>query len=154
MLHAITFDFWGTLYQHAHAREERAQLLAEALVAHNQPRSRTELEAAENHTWSVWERVWREERRSITFERWMEELLTHLILVPDAGTLVIHAGKRFFKLTYGNLAQYMGERGRRGKKLPRGFQNVDWLESQAPVQVPLELGDNMDGQGTEGSRTR
>jgi len=80
-----------------------------------------------------------------------EELLTHLILVPEEGTLVIHAGKRFFKLTYGNLSQYMGERGRRGKKLPRGFQNVDWLESQAPVQAPLELsGNNMDGQETEG----
>jgi len=78
LLHAVTFDFWGTLYQHAHAREERAHLLAEALAAHNQPRSRTALEAAENHTWSVWERVWREERRSITFERWMEELLAHL----------------------------------------------------------------------------
>ena len=73
-----------------------------------------------------------------------EELLTHLILVPDEGTLVIHAGKRFFKLTHGNLAQYMGERGRRGKKLPRGFQNVDWLESQAPVQTPLALGDTAD----------
>jgi len=78
-----------------------------------------------------------------------EELLNHLILVPEEGTLVIHAGKRFFKLTYGNLAQYVGERGRRGKKLPRGFQNVDRLESQAPVQAPLELGDNMDGQETE-----
>lgn len=78
MLHAITFDFWGTLYQHAHAREERAHLLREVLAAHNQPRSRTALEAAENHTRSVWERVWREGRRSITFERWMEELLTHL----------------------------------------------------------------------------
>ena len=78
-----------------------------------------------------------------------EELLTHLVLVPEGGTLVIHAGKRFFKLTYGNLAQYMGERGRRGKKLPRGFQNVDWLESQAPVQAPLELGENMNGQETE-----
>jgi hypothetical protein len=41
------------------------------------------------------------------------------------------AGKRFFKLTYGNLTQYVGERGRRGKKLPRGFQNVDRLESEA-----------------------
>ncbi len=69
-----------------------------------------------------------------------EELLTHVVLVPGEGTLVIHAGKRFFKLTTGNLVQYVGERGRRGKKLPRGFQKVDWLETQAPAQAPLVLG--------------
>ena len=67
------------------------------------------------------------------------ELLIHLIIVPEEGTLTIFAGKRFFRLTYGNLAQYVGERGRRGKKLPRGFQNVDRLESDAPDQAPLEL---------------
>ncbi|MCB2149453.1 MAG: DNA topoisomerase IV subunit A [Deltaproteobacteria bacterium] len=65
------------------------------------------------------------------------ELLIHLTLVPAEGSLTIFAGKRFFKLTYGNLTQYVGERGRRGKKLPRGFQNVDRLESEAPVQAPL-----------------
>jgi topoisomerase-4 subunit A len=68
-----------------------------------------------------------------------EELLVHLCLVPEEGTLTIFAGKRFFKLTYGNLTQYAGERGRRGKKLPRGFQNVDRLESEPPVQAPLAL---------------
>jgi topoisomerase-4 subunit A len=67
------------------------------------------------------------------------ELLMHLCLIPEEGTLTIFAGKRFFKLTYGNLTQYVGERGRRGKKLPRGFQNVDRLESEAPVQAPLSL---------------
>jgi len=67
------------------------------------------------------------------------ELLIHLIVVPEEGTLTIFAGKRFFKLTYGNLTQYVGERGRRGKKLPRGFQNVDRLESDAPDQTPLAL---------------
>ena len=68
-----------------------------------------------------------------------EDLLTHLCLVPQEGSLTIYAGKRFFKLTAGNLAQYVGERGRRGKKLPRGFQNVDRLESEAPIQAPLSM---------------
>jgi topoisomerase-4 subunit A len=67
------------------------------------------------------------------------ELLTHLTLVPVDGSLTIFAGKRFFKLTPGNLTEYVGERGRRGKKLPRGFQNVDRLESEMPVQTPLSL---------------
>ncbi len=80
-----------------------------------------------------------------------EELLTHLCLVPAEGTLTIYAGKRFFKLTAGNLTQYVGERGRRGKKLPRGFQNVDRLESEAPAQAPLTL---MTGDGDEHDKTR
>ncbi len=68
-----------------------------------------------------------------------KELLIHLTLVPSEGALTIFAGKRFFKLTYGNLAQYAGERGRRGKKLPRGFQNMDRLRSEPPAQTPLSL---------------
>ncbi len=68
-----------------------------------------------------------------------KELLIHLTLVVEEGILTIFAGKRFFKLSYGNLTQYLGERGRRGKKLPRGFQNVDYLESETPVQAPLRL---------------
>ena len=63
-----------------------------------------------------------------------EELLIHLTLVPAEGSLTIHAGKRFFKLTAGNLTQYLGERGRRGRKLPRGFQNVDRLEVNSSIQ--------------------
>jgi putative hydrolase of the HAD superfamily len=78
MLRAITFDFWGTLYRNTYARDERLELLGRALADHGQPRSRTELETAENHVWSVWERVWRQEQRSMTFEDWMAELLDYL----------------------------------------------------------------------------
>jgi topoisomerase-4 subunit A len=45
-------------------------------------------------------------------------------------SLVIHSGKRFLKLGMGDLEHYRGERGRRGNKLPRGFQNVDRVEIQ------------------------
>jgi len=78
MLHAVTFDFWGTLYQNAHARDERLHLLEEVLTRHSQPRPRTELEAAYRYVWSVWNRVWREQHRSITIERWLRELLAFL----------------------------------------------------------------------------
>ncbi len=78
MLRAITFDFWGTLYRNTFARDERLELLGRALAEHGQPRSRAELETAENHVWSVWERVWRQEQRSMAFEDWMAELLGHL----------------------------------------------------------------------------
>ncbi|MEE8389669.1 MAG: HAD family hydrolase [Anaerolineae bacterium] len=78
MLHAITFDFWGTLYQNAFAREERLRLLEKVLVRHDQPRPQTALEAAYRHVRSVWDRVWREEHRSITFEHWLCEVLASL----------------------------------------------------------------------------
>ncbi|MBR9982461.1 MAG: DNA topoisomerase IV subunit A, partial [Desulfatitalea sp.] len=45
-------------------------------------------------------------------------------LIGEQQKLVIHAGKQFFALAAGNLQQFMGERGKRGKKLPRGFQRV------------------------------
>ncbi len=67
-----------------------------------------------------------------------QELLSHLCIVTEADALTIFAGKRFFKLTAGNLAQYVAERGRRGKKLPRGFQNVDRLACETSLPNPLE----------------
>jgi FMN phosphatase YigB (HAD superfamily) len=50
MLHAVTFDFWGTLYQNAYARNERLHLLEEALACHSQPHPWAALEAAYRHT--------------------------------------------------------------------------------------------------------
>jgi topoisomerase IV subunit A len=61
-----------------------------------------------------------------------EEFVTTLSLIPEMGTLIIHAGRRHFKLTPGNLAEFVGERGRRGKKLPRGLRNVDSVTVEMP----------------------
>jgi putative hydrolase of the HAD superfamily len=78
MLHAVTFDFWGTLYQNATGRDERLHLLEETLARHDQPRPWAVLEAAYREAWSVWERVWLEEHRSITVERWLRNMLAFL----------------------------------------------------------------------------
>lgn len=78
MLQAVTFDFWGTLYQNASTRDERLHLLEEVLARHSQPRPWTALEAAYRHAWSVLDRVWLEEHRSITIERWLREMLAFL----------------------------------------------------------------------------
>ncbi len=48
----------------------------------------------------------------------------------EGDTLLVHAGKRHLKLKFSDLEHYQGERGRRGNKLPRGFQNVDSMEIQ------------------------
>ncbi len=87
MLHAVTFDFWGTLYQNAYARDERLHLLEKVLARHSQPRPWTALEAAYRHAWSVWERTWREEQRSITVEHWLREMLAFLKVALSDETL-------------------------------------------------------------------
>ena len=78
MLHAVTFDFWQTLYQGTFAQEERLRLLEETLARHSQSRPYADLKAAYRHTLSIWERFWREEHRSITSERWLHEILLAL----------------------------------------------------------------------------
>ncbi|SDF89922.1 DNA topoisomerase IV subunit A [Phytopseudomonas seleniipraecipitans] len=56
-----------------------------------------------------------------------EEYLTDLAVLPQGATLVLQAGKRTLSLKADDLEHYKGERGRRGNKLPRGFQRVDGL---------------------------
>lgn len=56
-----------------------------------------------------------------------EEYLTDLAVLPSGATLVLQAGKRTLSLKGDDLEHYKGERGRRGNKLPRGFQRVDAL---------------------------
>jgi len=65
---------------------------------------------------------------SATLLRAREEfMLAALVLAPDA-TVVVHSGKRYLKLKGSDLDAYRGERGRRGNKLPRGFQKVERIE--------------------------
>ena len=87
---AVTFDFWGTLYQNASARVDRMALLGAYLESHGQPRSWDSIEAAYRHATSVWDRVWREEQRSISIWRWLNAVASHLdayIPADDAARL-------------------------------------------------------------------
>jgi topoisomerase-4 subunit A len=61
-----------------------------------------------------------------------EEVVKHLIVFGPEDFLVIKSGKRTFKLTPEALREYRGERGRRGKKLPRGFRSVDRISREIP----------------------
>ena len=56
-----------------------------------------------------------------------EELMVGATVLGANDTLLVFAGKRKLKLKGADLEHYLGERGRRGNKLPRGFQNVDGL---------------------------
>ena len=53
------------------------------------------------------------------------ERLIALTLTPPGKSLVLTSGKRDLKLKPGDLENYVGERGRRGKPLPRGYQRVE-----------------------------
>ena len=56
-----------------------------------------------------------------------EEYVISITVVPEDGKVKVHSGKRHLLLKGADLAHYLGERGRRGSKLPRGFQRVDGL---------------------------
>jgi topoisomerase-4 subunit A len=64
-----------------------------------------------------------------------EEYLTDLAVLPVGATLVLIAGKRTLSLKADDLEHYKGERGRRGNKLPRGFQRVDSFLVEGPALV-------------------
>ncbi|HIF75978.1 MAG TPA: DNA topoisomerase IV subunit A [Porticoccaceae bacterium] len=56
------------------------------------------------------------------------EFVVALAVLTEEDTLTVHAGRRHHNLKPADLQHYRGERGRRGNKLPRGFQNVDRIE--------------------------
>jgi len=58
----------------------------------------------------------------------LEWVVDYAVLAPKQS-LVLIAGKRHLTLKPADLEHYLGERGRRGHKLPRGFQKVDTLQA-------------------------
>ncbi len=57
-----------------------------------------------------------------------EEFVVAISVISEGQTLKVLSGKRHLSLKFKELEHYMGERGRRGNKLPRGFQKVDRVE--------------------------
>lgn len=63
-----------------------------------------------------------------------EEFMADCVVLPKGAQLILEAGKRTFTLKQSDLEHYQGERGRRGSKLPRGFQRVDRLLVESPSE--------------------
>ena len=61
-----------------------------------------------------------------------EEFVIAVCIIRETDSLRVHAGKRYVNMKFKELDHYMGERGRRGNKLPRGFQKVDSVEVLSP----------------------
>ncbi len=76
-----------------------------------------------------------------------QELVAVLAVIPTGSALTVHAGRRFMSLGPEDLRTYAGERGRRGRKLPRGFRKVDRIETR---EGGMQEGDDETG-GTEGA---
>ncbi len=56
-----------------------------------------------------------------------EELMVAVAVLTEGQSLLVHAGKQYLKMSMADLEHYKGERGRRGNKLPRGYQRVSSL---------------------------
>ncbi|MCL4117919.1 UNVERIFIED_CONTAM: hypothetical protein GTU68_000688 [Idotea baltica] len=59
-----------------------------------------------------------------------EDYVVDVTVLPENATLILQSGKRTLSLKPGDLEHYKGERGRRGNKLPRGFQRVDSIRAE------------------------
>ncbi|HUT40457.1 MAG TPA: DNA topoisomerase IV subunit A [Gammaproteobacteria bacterium] len=57
-----------------------------------------------------------------------EEYVAAIDCIQDGEKLTVHAGKKYKTMSAAEVDEYAGERGRRGHKLPRGYQKVERLE--------------------------
>jgi topoisomerase-4 subunit A len=57
-----------------------------------------------------------------------DEFVVAVAIIREHNSLRVYAGKRYINMKFNELEHYRGERGRRGHKLPRGFQKVDKVE--------------------------
>jgi topoisomerase-4 subunit A len=65
-----------------------------------------------------------------------EEYVVQTAVFAQTDQLQLRAGKRKMTLQFSDLEHYLGERGRRGHKLPRGLQRVDTLEVVSSAAQP------------------
>jgi len=61
------------------------------------------------------------------FKAGAESVVSAVVYQPSQS-LVVYAGARHHRIKFKDLEHYIGERARRGRKLPRGFQKVDRIE--------------------------
>jgi len=64
-----------------------------------------------------------------------EEFVKQIAVINSDSEVTLFAGKRKLTLKASDLEHYIGERGRRGNKLPRGLQRVDSIEVGGPSAV-------------------
>ncbi len=54
-----------------------------------------------------------------------EEYVAAIDCIQDGERLTVYAGKKYKTMKAAEVDEFAGERGRRGRKLPRGYQKVE-----------------------------
>jgi len=57
-----------------------------------------------------------------------EEAVSYTLCLSERQKLMVHSGKKYKSMNLKELEEYRIERGKRGRKLPRGYQNVSAVE--------------------------
>ena len=60
-----------------------------------------------------------------------EEFLKDVLILKPTDQLVIFSGNKKLTLKPQDWKHYLGERGRRGNKLPRAFQKIDAMKTNS-----------------------
>jgi topoisomerase-4 subunit A len=60
-----------------------------------------------------------------------EETMVGMVVKGGREEILVWAGQRYLRMSAKDLEHYLGERARRGRKLPRGFQRVTMIELAA-----------------------
>jgi topoisomerase-4 subunit A len=57
-----------------------------------------------------------------------EEFVVDVVVLHGGAELVLYSGERKLTIKQKDLAHYVGKRGQRGLKLPRGYQQIHGVE--------------------------
>jgi len=68
-----------------------------------------------------------------------EEYILGATIFRKGQHVLVHAGKRYLRLKGQDLESYTGERGKRGRKLPKGFQVVKAITTEKASATPDEI---------------
>ncbi len=60
-----------------------------------------------------------------------EEHVVAMVALAEGAKLIVHAGKKHKTIQAGEIVEYQGDRGKRGKLLPKGYRNVSRLETES-----------------------
>ena len=58
-----------------------------------------------------------------------EESVVSVAVVSESAELLVHSGAQYLRMKHKDLEHYRGERAKRGRKLPRGYQRVEFIEA-------------------------
>jgi topoisomerase-4 subunit A len=62
-----------------------------------------------------------------------------MAVIPVGAAIKIHAGKQSVRFSAIGISEFVGERGRRGTKLPRGYRKADRIEILEPESGATDM---------------